>query len=131
MFEIPCLLVDQRGVSFFSTAEYPKNDRDGMLLSEQIAAKNFRFRESEPGYVTDWHLAGDPTLIIIQKGTLRIWLQNGSFKDFGAGSQLIAADNLSEGVIFDSTKHGHKAEVMGSETLFAIHIKLANFYLSA
>jgi hypothetical protein len=127
MFEIPCILADQRGVSFFSTAEYPKNDRDGMLLSEQIAAKNFRFRESEAGYATDWHLAGDPTLIIIQKGILRIWLQNGSFKDFGPGSQFIAADNLSEGVIFDPTKHGHKAEVIGSETLFAIHIKLAGF----
>lgn len=131
MFEVPCILADQSGVSFFATVKYPKNERGGMLLSDQIETKNFRFRESEAGYATDWHLAGDPTLIIIQKGTLRIWLQNGSFKDFGAGSQFIAADNLSAGLVFNATKHGHRAEVIGSEALFAIHVKLANFKLPA
>ena len=51
-----------------------------MLLSEQIAAKNFRLRESLVGYKTKWHLSGDPTLILIQQGILRVTLQNNQFE---------------------------------------------------
>ena len=96
------------------------------MLSHRIDAQNFRLRESEPGYETDWHLAGDPTLIIIRQGILRITLRNGSYLDFNAGDLFIAADNLPEDLVFDDKKHGHKAMVMGEETLQAVHIKLGS-----
>jgi hypothetical protein len=98
-----------------------------MLLSDRIPGQYFRLRESLPGYSTDWHLSGDPTLIIIQKGILRISLQNGIYKDFKSGDMFIAADNLPENIVFDPNIHGHRAEVFGDETLLAVHIKLADW----
>ncbi len=97
----------------------------GMLLTERIDAQNFRLRESSPGYCSAWHVAGDPTLIAIQQGVLRIILRDGSHRDFQSGDILIAQDHLPEGVLFDPGQHGHKAEVLGKKTLKAVHIKLS------
>ena len=36
-----------------------------------------------------------------------------------------AQDNLQENIEFDKTIHGHKANVIGNESLQAIHIKLS------
>ena len=127
MFIINCIYCHENGISYFNEITFKKNDRNGMLLTDRIPAQNFRLRESMPGYFTDWHLSGDPTLIIIQKGILRISLQNGIYKDFKSGDMFIAADNLPENIVFDSKIHGHRAEVFGDETLLAVHIKLADW----
>ena len=126
MFNITCITTNEKGISVFSEISYPKNARGGMMLSEQIAAKNFRLRESKAGYSTEWHLSADPTLLIVQKGILRISLQNGDYRDFGSGEMFIASDALPENIVFDSSIHGHKAAVIGAEDLVAIHIKLDN-----
>ena len=127
MFIINCIYCNENGISYFNEITFKKNDRNGMLLTDRIPAQNFRLRESMPGYFTDWHLSGDPTLIIIQKGILRISLQNGIYKDFKSGDMFIAADNLPENIFFDPNIHGHRAEVFGDETLLAVHIKLADW----
>lgn len=101
MFIINCIYCYENGISYFNEITFKKNDRNGMLLTDRIPAQNFRLRESMPGYFTDWHLSGDPTLIIIQKGILRISLQNGIYKDFKSGDMFIAADNLPENIFFD------------------------------
>lgn len=124
MFKITTIITDKNNRSIFDEVTYKKNQRGNMLLSDQIASKNFRLRESPVGYSTDWHLSGDPTLIIIQKGILRIILQNEEYLDFKSGEMFIAADNLSEGISFEKTIHGHKAIVIGNENLVATHIKL-------
>lgn len=90
-----------------------------------MVQKNFRLRKSDVGYATDFHLAGDATFIIIQKGSLKIELQNGNFKIFNSGDCFIAQDNLPENIPFNNQIHGHKASVVGNESLQAIHIKLA------
>jgi len=108
----------------FSETTYPKHDHGGMLLTDRIDALNFRIRESSQGYSTDFHVAGDPTLIIIQQGTLRITLQNGDYKDFQSGSMFIAKDYLPPQIKFDESIHGHKAEVVSAQPLRAVHIKL-------
>lgn len=122
---VPSITIDQGFVSIFSEEEFPQHSRGGMILTERIEAQNLRLRESAPGYTTDWHVAGDPTLIIIQQGTLCITLQDGSHRSFNAGDSFIAKDYLPEGLKFNSQIHGHKAAVMGAETLKAVHIKLA------
>jgi hypothetical protein len=127
MFIINCIYCYENGISYFNEITFKKNDRNGMLLSDRIPGQYFRLRESLPGYSTDWHLSGDPTLIIIQKGILRISLQNGIYKDFKSGDMFIAADNLPENIVFDPNIHGHRAEVFGDETLLAVHIKLADW----
>ena len=124
---ITCISINEKGISEFKEITFKKTDRNGMLLSDRIEALNFRFRESHKGYQTDWHLAGDPTLIIIQKGSLRISLQDGTFKDFKSGDMFIAADNLPPNILFDAKIHGHKASVIGDDTLLAVHIKLENW----
>lgn len=123
-FIVTTITTNENGISVFTETDFEVHQRGGMLLTEQIASKNFRIRKSDVGYETDFHLSGDPTLIIILKGTLKIELQNGEFKTFSAGNSFIAKDNLLENMVFDNKIHGHKASVIGNETLEAIHIKL-------
>jgi len=123
-FIIPCITVDDNFISIFSEEFYPQTIRGGMILTDRIETQNLRLRKSAVGYSADWHVAGDATLIIIQKGILRLSLRNGDFKDFKAGDSFIAKDYLPEGIPFDSNLHGHKAEVIGNEELMATHIKL-------
>jgi hypothetical protein len=123
-FIIPIITANENGISIFSEVDFEANQRGGMFLTEQIAAKNFRIRRSDVGYATNFHLAGDATFIIILKGSLQIELQNGATKIFTSGESFIAKDNLAEDVVFDNKIHGHKASVLGNEILEAIHIKL-------
>lgn len=123
-FVIPTITVNDDGLSVFSEERFPASWRGHMLLSEQIAAVNLRLRSSEAGYTSDWHVAGDPTLIIILSGCLRIMLRDGSFMDFSAGDRFIAKDSLLAGCEFDSRSSGHRAETIGEQALNAIHIKL-------
>ncbi|MBN4050625.1 hypothetical protein JYU13_00805 [Gammaproteobacteria bacterium AH-315-M22] len=117
---------DDEGVSVFCETQYNLNDRNGMLLSQQINAVNFRLRQSYKGYKADWHVAGDPTLIIILAGVLRITLRNDDCRDFSVGAMFIAKDKLLAGQEFDTARHGHRAEVVGHASLNAIHIKLGS-----
>ncbi len=125
VFTYPLLTVDEGGKSIFQQQTYPKAIEGAMILTEQISAINFRCRESLAGYQSEWHIAGDPTLIIVQQGCLRVYLRSGEYRDFSAGECFIAADYLPLGSVFDDSFHGHRAEVIGSDTLRALHIKLS------
>jgi hypothetical protein len=123
-FIVATITTNDCGISVFEEIEFDVNQRGGMFLTDQIATKNFRIRKINTGYETNFHLAGDATFIVILKGSLKIELQNGDFKIFSAGDYFIAKDNLPESIIFDNQIHGHKASVIGDESLEAIHIKL-------
>ncbi len=123
-FLITTIDVDADGVSVFGSQQFPTHNRNEMLLTGQIDAVNFRLRQSVSGYKSGWHVAGDPTLIIILKGALRISLRNGEYKDFSSGKMFIAKDRLLDGVTFDDQKHGHRAEVLSDSNLAAAHVKL-------
>lgn len=123
-FIVTTITTNENGISVFSETDFEVSQRGGMFLTEQIASKNFRIRKSDVGYETDFHLSGDPTLLIILKGTLKIELQNGDYKLFTSGEYFIAKDNLPQNIVFDTKIHGHKASVIGNEKLEAIHIKL-------
>jgi len=112
------------GHSVFSDMHYSLQDYNGLFITDRMDALNFRHRASEPGYFSSWHVAGDPTLIIIRSGTLRMTLRSGEYRDFSAGDQFIAQDHLQVGEAFDNKVHGHTAELIGSETLLAVHIKI-------
>lgn len=113
------------GASLFHDKAYSLADYNGLFITDRIDALNFRHRASEPGYFSTWHVAGDPTLIIIRKGFLRITLRNGDSRDFAAGDMFIAQDYLQEDEPFDALIHGHTAQLIGDQTLLAVHIKLA------
>ena len=121
---LPVITIDEQGVSVFSEQTFELPQRGGMYLSEQQRAINFRLRKSDAGYFADWHVAGDPTLISVSQGTLRISLRNGEYRDFSDGDMFIAKDCLLPGAEFDPKIHGHTAEVISENPLTAIHIKL-------
>ncbi|MGB3468909.1 MAG: hypothetical protein WBA74_26730 [Cyclobacteriaceae bacterium] len=122
---IPIVTVDDNYFSIFSDTTFPEEIRGGLIISERIKASNFRLRRSEPGYQADWHVAGDPTFIMVRKGVLRLHMRNKDYRDFRPGDLFIAANYLPEGVAFDNKIHGHRAEVLGEQTFEAVHIKLA------
>ena len=116
--------VDEKYRSVFATEEFPQEARGEMWISEQQSCLNFRFRSSPSGYQSDWHVAGDPTLLIICSGCVEIELRDGSTKQFRAGERFIARDDLPSDFDFDCTRHGHRARVVGAEEFSAIHVKL-------
>lgn len=111
--------------SVFNSLSLSLDDMNGMFISGRQSALNFRHRKSKPGYQSDWHVAGDPTLLLIQQGCIEITLRSGESRLFSAGEQFIAADFLPDGMNFD-TSHGHSARVIGETPLQAVHIKLSS-----
>ena len=118
--------IDNNGceTSFFTNRDFILNGSPERFLSEQISAENFRLRSSHAEYSSGFHVAGDPTLIVVLSGILRIELRSGKYHDFAKGEMFIANDFLAEGVEFDDTLHGHRAEVVGEQELKALHLKL-------
>lgn len=112
------------GYSEFTEQQLSLDDYNGLFITPRIDALNFRHRMSQPNYFSDWHVAGDPTLIIIRSGTLRLGLRNGEYRDFSAGDMFIAQDKLQVGEVFNDQIHGHTAAVIGDDVLNAVHIKL-------
>lgn len=127
MFELQIMLTDAAGRTAWADRGFPAEARGGMRLTPRIGADSLRLRASEPGYLSDWHVAGEPVLILVRRGVLRIELRDGTARDFGPGDAFIAADRLADGEVFDMEVHGHRASVMGDERLDAVHIKLVGF----
>ena len=123
---VPVLCNIETEYSYFVDQTYSLEDYNGLFISPRQQALNFRHRMSEPGYFSDWHVAGDPTLLLIRAGRLRIGLRDGSFRDFIAGDAFIAQDRLLENALFDDEVHGHTAQVIGEHPLLAVHIKLSS-----
>jgi hypothetical protein len=123
-FTITIITLDALHNSIFVDKQLEDTYKAGMLLTQQIGTKSIRLRTSQPGYITDWHCTQDPTLIVVQQGTLRISIQNGEHKDFTVGQSFVAQDVLANGIVFNSAIHGHQAQVIGDTSFSAIHIKL-------
>lgn len=114
---------DGDGPSRFSIRKIDLNGDDSWSLSEQQSALNFRLRSSAAGYNSTWHVAGDPTLLIITSGAIEIQIRSGETHLFEAGDMFIAEDFLIVNTEF-SDIHGHRAKVVGQQTLQALHLKL-------
>ena len=123
---VPILTNTDTEYSYFTEQEYTLEDYNGLLISPRQQVLNFRHRISEPGYASSWHVAGDPTLILIRQGILRIGLRDGSYRDFATGDAFIAQDKLLDNRTFDKDIHGHTAQVIGEQQLIALHIKLSS-----
>jgi mannose-6-phosphate isomerase class I len=121
---VTTIITNTENVSVFAAETFFLDQKGGMFLTPQIPVKNFRLRKSKVGYQTDFHMAGDATLITILKGKLRITLQNKEYQTFNPGESFIAKDNLPNTITFNPKIHGHQASVVGTEDLEAIHMKL-------
>jgi len=112
------------GASIFDVQEIELSGSRTRMLSERIPALNFRLRTSDQSYSSDWHVAGDPTLLVVLDGAIRIVLRNGEHKDFATGNMFIAQDYLPKNTEFDDSLHGHRAEVIGDKAISVLHLKL-------
>jgi len=124
---LPALVCDDAGVARWIDVHWPAEQRGGMLLSPRLPAGSLRFRRSEPGYAADWHVAGEPVLIVVRQGTLRIGLPDGATRQFSPGDAFIAADRAPVDPARAPGTFGHNASVVGDTPLLALHIKLADF----
>lgn len=122
---IDVITINDDGISYFVEQNMPLEEFSGMFISQRQQALNFRHRISHVGYQSDWHVAGDPTLIVVLSGALEIELRNGDKRVYHQGLQFIAADYLPEKEAL-SSKHGHRARVIGEHAFQAVHIKLDN-----
>ncbi len=120
---IPTITNDGLGASYFSTREITLNGDISRQLSDQIEAVNFRLRRSET-YAAGFHVAGDPTLLIVLSGTMRIALPSGDYREFSQGDIYIAEDYLEPHIEFKAGLHGHSAHMVGDTPYHAVHLKL-------
>ena len=113
---VPTISNDGQGASFFGARAIDLNGDISRQLSDQIAAVNFRLRRSI-GYSADYHVAGDPTLLIVLGGTMRIELPSGEHRDFSKGDMYIAEDYLAPGTVFVSGKHATARRLSGTHPM--------------
>lgn len=116
---------DGDGLSQFGSQEFSLAGEPWRQLSEQQTAENFRLRQSSADYSSNFHVAGDPTLLVILSGSVRITLRSGEYREFSSGAMFIAEDYLRTGVEFEADVHGHMASVVGGNSLSVLHLKLA------
>lgn len=121
---IPCVSNGGTGPSIFTMREVPLSGLSDRMLSDQIQAINFRLRTSDHNYASGWHVAGDPTLLIVLSGTVRIELRSGESQEFTNGQMFIAQDYLRGDTEYDDSLHGHRAEVVGDSPISVLHLKL-------
>ena len=124
LMTLPTISNDGQGASVFSTREIALNGELTRQLSDQITAVNFRLRHSED-YSSNYHVAGDPTLLIVLSGTMKIELPTGEAREFSQGDLYIAEDYLDADTEFKKGFHGHRAEMIGDTPYQAVHIKLS------
>lgn len=123
-FSISRVTSDGVGPSYFDHHDIELSGPLSRQLSERQAAQNFRLRYSDPSYGSDFHVAGDPTLLVILKGCVEIKLRSGQSQRFKAGEMFIASDFMKEG-LEPTDIHGHSAKVIGDEGLQVLHLKLS------
>ncbi len=122
---IPCITSDGVNASYFTDKTVELTGDESRRLSAQMAAVNFRLRSSDQHYGSDFHVAGDPTLLIVLSGTIKLTLRSGESRSFTTGDLFIAEDYLQEGVSHQDEVHGHKADVVGGQALKVLHLKLS------
>ena len=103
---IPILCNEATIHSYFIERQYCLDDYNGSFISPRQTALNFRHKVSEPGHFSDWHVAGDPTLVLIRSGILGIGLRDDSYHDFCAGDAFIAQDMSPANIFLRTTYMG-------------------------
>jgi hypothetical protein len=125
LLELDCIVNEGSKTSYFSKRSITLNGTPARSLSERHDAQNFRLRTSDPSYASSWHVAGDPTLLVILQGEITIELRDGQTRRFAAGDMFVAEDFLQTGLEFDQSKHGHRAFVSSDNELRVLHLKLS------
>jgi hypothetical protein len=89
---------DEHGESHFADQDVELRDAGPIgRLSEPIAAKAVIFRENEPGYDYDWHVAPRRQFIVLLDGAIEIEVSDGARRTFRGGEILLMEDTSGRG----------------------------------
>lgn len=92
-------------------------------LSGLTPSGGFQFRHSPVGFKSAFHCTTTPQWLVILRGTMEIFLQDGSSRIFKAGELFYANDTLPEGASFDPAVHGHWSRQVGDEALVTLFVR--------
>lgn len=108
------LFTDSDGHARFRDEPIPPSERrPAARLSPLLASGGYQLRESPVGFRSEFHCAGAPPWLFLQRGQLEIGLQEGSTRVFGPGQHFCSADALPGRATFDPALHGHRSQQMG------------------
>ena len=89
---------DEAGDSHFGEVTYALKDAGGIgRLSEAVPAKRVYFRENEPSYSYDWHVAPRRQFIVLLDGAIEIETSDGAKRTFKGGDVLLLEDTTGKG----------------------------------
>lgn len=89
---------DQSGESHFAELEVELRDAGEIgRLSEEIPARGVIFRENDPGYDYDWHVAPRRQFIVLLDGAIEIEVSDGERRAFRGGEVLLVEDTAGKG----------------------------------
>jgi len=97
---------------------------DAARLSVATPAQALQWRQSPPGFKSEWHCTTAPQWTFILSGKMEISLRDGSSRIFSPGEFFFSNDTLPAGASFDPEVHGHKSRQIGTEPLTTLFIKL-------
>jgi hypothetical protein len=92
-------------------------------LSAPRAASSAQWRQSPPGFQSEFHCTISPQWTFILAGQMEIALRDGSARVFSAGEFFFSNDTLPDGDTFDPARHGHKSRQLGNEPLVTLFIR--------
>jgi len=96
---------------------------ESLRLSALFSGGGYQFRESPVGYTSGFHCTEHPQWIVVLQGCIEILLQDGSSRQFAAGSIFFCADVLPAGEVFDPEHHGHRSRQVGEEPLQTLFVR--------
>lgn len=96
--KITRVYADAQGESHFADAEIELHDA-GMIgrLSQPVPATAVIFRENEPSYDYDWHVAPQRQFIVLLDGAIEIETSDGERRTFRGGEILLMEDIAGRG----------------------------------
>ncbi len=89
---------DERGESHFADMEIELRDAGAIgRLSQPVPATSVIFRENEPTYDYDWHVAPQRQFVVLLDGAIEIETSDGDRRTFQAGEILLVEDLSGRG----------------------------------
>lgn len=89
---------DPAGESHFAEHVVPLHDRGRIgHLSAELPARSIIFRENDPAYEYDWHVAPQRQFILLLDGAIEIETSDGERRVFRGGEVLLLEDTTGRG----------------------------------
>ena len=89
---------DERGETHFAEVDFALRDAGPIgRLSEPVPARQVVFRENDPGYDYDWHVAPNRQFIVLRDGAIEIEVSDGAKRVFRGGEILLMEDTAGRG----------------------------------